>query len=299
MQHRAAARIMRNFDRRGFALVAVIWSLGLIVLLGTAVIVGARYRGGVASVDTSAARAAAAAETSVNIAIAAILTQEPNLKFPLRCNLPGGELAIIAVEEEIGKVDLNAASRGVVERLFVGLTRDKVLGAQIAASLIAVREEKRAPTGSTSAPATSEGGNPGAPAVRFTSITELDRIRGVSPDLFRVALPLVTVRSGRTEPDGRAAPPALAQLLGLDSSAIAQERQVSVGDLTVRADVRTPDGSRYVREVLISIGGEQGRPYVIREWRRGYARSDGSRSDEIPLNDGSARRCLLNGQMPS
>src|SRR5262249_36685259 len=90
-------------DRRaGFALVAVIWTLGLIVLLAAALIVGARYRARLSSDFTSLAQTERAAESAVNLAIATALSTGPasEVKFPLRCQLPGGEWATISIEDE-------------------------------------------------------------------------------------------------------------------------------------------------------------------------------------------------------
>src|ERR1700754_4558975 len=118
----------RRPDQRAFALVAVIWSLGLITLLGTTVGVGAKYRARLATADASTIAAAAAAESSINLAIAELLTPKENVKFPLRCRMPGGDQAFITIEEETGKIDLNTGSQATLERLFEGLSRDKALG---------------------------------------------------------------------------------------------------------------------------------------------------------------------------
>ena len=40
------------------------------------------------------------------------------------------------------------------------------------------------------------------------------------------------------------------------------------GSVTLRADVLTLDGTRFIREALVSLG-EGGRPFLIREWRHG------------------------------
>jgi general secretion pathway protein K len=111
-------------SQSGFALVAVIWTLGLITLLGMAVIVGARYRTKTSSNYASVAAAEMAAESAVNLAIATALAATPDqaVNFPLRCRLPGGERATIMVEEETGKIDLNTASPTAWTRFFTALT---------------------------------------------------------------------------------------------------------------------------------------------------------------------------------
>ena len=128
----------------GFALVAVIWTLGLITLLGMAVIVGARYRTKTSSNYASVTAAEMAAESAVNLAISAALTAAPEqaVNFPLRCRLPGGERATITVEEETGKVDLNTASLAALTRLFTALAGDQSTGTRLAAQIVEFRKPK-------------------------------------------------------------------------------------------------------------------------------------------------------------
>ncbi|MCG2672808.1 type II secretion system protein GspK [Bradyrhizobium sp. GCM10023182] len=256
--------------RRGFALVTVIWGLGLLTLLGTVVIVGARYRAKTAVADGMVASTAAAAESAVNLAISVILDPLPGTSFPRRCRLPEGERIDIAVEEEIGKIDLNAANLPTLERFFVGLTRDKALGSRIAQNIVDFRKP---PQPSNAAGQTRNSG--------FSTIMELDRIDGISPSIFRAAVRFTTVLSGRVEPAPEAATADLRILMNLDPSRPARRRPALPGNVTIRADVSAPDGSRYIREALVTFGAASGQPYAIREWRRGdvvgepATRSDG------------------------
>jgi general secretion pathway protein K len=268
-------------SQSGFALVAVIWTLGLITLLGMAVIVGARYRTKTSSNYASVTAAEMAAESAVNLAIATALaaTPEQAVNFPLRCRLPGGERATITVEEETGKIDLNTASPTALTRFFTALTGDQSRGGRIAAQVIEFRKPKAQGT-----PAT------GPAETRFTSIMQLDQIDGMSPRLFRTALRHVTVRSGRPEPDMEAASPATRRLLNVEPKQAPAKRGLPVGgSMTIRADISAPDGARFIREALVSLEGGNGRPYVIREWRRGDIDSSSARQ-ESP--QGAARACL-------
>jgi len=265
----------------GFALVAVIWTLGLITLLGMAVIVGARYRTKTSSNYASVTAAEMAAESAVNLAIATALaaTPEQAVNFPLRCRLPGGERATITVEEETGKIDLNTASPTALTRFFTALTGDQSRGTQIAAQIIEFRKPKAQGTPSA-----------GPAGTRFTTIMQLDQIDGMSPRLFRTALRHVTVRSGRPEPDMEAASPAMLRLLNVAPKQTTAKRGMPVGgSMTIRADISASDGARFIREALVSLEGGNGRPYVIREWRRGDIDPSSARQ-ESP--QGAARACL-------
>ena len=61
------------------------------------------------------------------------------------------------------------------------------------------------------------------------------------------------------------------------------------GSMTIRADINSPDGTRFIREALVSLEGGNGRPYVIREWRRGDIELSGLRQDQP---QGTMRACL-------
>jgi general secretion pathway protein K len=250
----------------GFALVAVIWTLGLITLLGMAVIVGARYRTKTSSNYASVTAAEVAAESAINLAIATALgaTPQQDVKFPLRCRLPGGEQATITIEEENGKIDLNTATLPALARLFTALTRDQSMGTRIASLIV----EFRKPPGGQAQGPSSPAANPAEP--RFTTVMQLDQVNGISPQLFRTALRHVTVRSGRQEPDLEAASPSLLRLLNVEPKQAASRRGLPAGgSVTVRADIGASDGTRFIREALVSLTTENGRPFAIREWRRG------------------------------
>jgi general secretion pathway protein K len=264
-------RSRTNSNHAGFALVAVIWSLGLIVLLGMAVIVGARYRTKVTSSYASVTAAAAAAESAINLGIAVALTASPsqNVKFPLRCRMPGGERVTVTVEEETGKVDLNTATPAVLARLFAALTRDQSIGTRIAQRILEFRDPGKGQAKDADARSNNNKSDDARKA-RFTTIMQLDQIDGISPLLFRTALRFVTVRSGRPEPEADAASPALRELLNLEQKPAGPTRGLPAnGSVTIRTDVRTPDGARFVREALLSLGAENGWPFLIREWRHG------------------------------
>ncbi|MEH2628607.1 general secretion pathway protein K [Bradyrhizobium sp. AZCC 1719] len=271
----------RKTSQSGFALVAVIWTLGLITLLGMAVIVGARYRTKTSSNYAAVAAAEMAAESAVNLTIATALgaTPDQGVNFPLRCRLPGGERATITVEEETGKIDLNTASPAALTRFFTALTGDQSRGTRIAAHVVEFRNPK-----AQAAPATKPA------EARFTTVMQLDQIDGMSPRLFRTALRHVTVRSGRPEPDMDAASPATLRLLNVQPKQTPRKRGLPAGgSITIRADISAADGTRFIREALVSLESGNGRPFVIREWRRGDIDPSSARQQHP---QGTARACL-------
>lgn len=264
---KSRAALLRRHPAGGFALIVVVWVLGLVLLVGTSIAVGVRYRTRADSSLLDAQRGAVAAESAINLAILLQLsrTGRETTPFPLTCGMPGGEQVTISVSEEAGKVDLNTASPRTLVNLFVALTQNRAIGEQIAAAILSNR----------SSPAATQAGPPtqSKPHI-FQSVMELEAVQGVTSELFHAALPLVTVRSGKPEPDPAAAPQALRDALGLQkiaSGGATAPRAGANGEITVRADVSASPDARFVREALVSLHQEHGRPFSIREWRRGDA----------------------------
>jgi len=293
-------RFRDDSARSGFALVAVIWSLGLISLLGVAVMVGARYRTKTTSSIASVAEAAAAAESAINLAIVEVLDSrtDGNHKYPLQCRMPGGERITVTIEDEAGKVDLNTATPPILARLFTALTLDQPSGELIARRILNFRDPAKDQTNANGGQP-AENKSDAASKGRFATILQLDQIDGISPQLFRSAIRFVTVRSGRPEPDADAASPALRGYLNLEQQAASlMPVPAASHSVTIRADVRA-SGVRFIREALVSLGADNGEPFVIREWRRGNiaSRATGSEprydedmSDDICFQVGKHRR---------
>lgn len=259
--------LTRRRHAKGFTLVMVIWVLGLVLLLGTAVTVGARYR---TRADTSlldTQRAEVTAESAINLALLLHFSQNGQGKtpFPLACRMPGGEQVTISVTEEAGKVDLNASSAQTLLKLFIALTQDRHVAERIATAILSNRPAAAAP---------GQGAQPQGKARVFQSVLELEAVQGITPELFRKALPFVTVRSGKPEPEPAAASESLRETLGLPKGptvAATAPRAQPHGDVTIRADVAASTNSRFIREALVSLRPEHGRVFSIREWRHGDA----------------------------
>ncbi|MGY3560496.1 general secretion pathway protein K [Bradyrhizobium sp. USDA 4463] len=285
--------------RHGFALMTVIWGLGLLTLLGSTVIVGARYRARAALADGSVLTSSAAAESAVNFAIASILSPTSNTSFPKKCRMPGGEQADIVVEEEIGKIDINAAGLPLLERFFAGLAQDRALGSKIARNVVNFRKtlpgRETANQTASASNQTASANNQTAPANAasdvknsgFSTILELDQVDGMSPTLLRTAIRHTTTLSGRTEPLAESMTPALRLIMGLDPGRTERRTPGLPGSFTIRVDIRAIDGSRYLREALVSFGAASAQSYVIREWRRGDIVGGAA-----PSNGGPVQTCI-------
>ena len=125
----------------------------------------------------------------------------------------------IRIQDELGKVDLNAADPPSLQRLFVAAGESQATAVQLAANIL----ESRAPSGVKSR--VEQGADPGAAAGlssgpryrEFETPEQLQMVPGVTPALYRKVAAAITVWSGRPQPAPALAPPlALASLPDMD-----------------------------------------------------------------------------------
>lgn len=290
----------------GFALVLVIWGLGLISLIALTVITAGRYRILAAANLIENAKAEALAEAGVNLLRlelrAAYSSGSPNtLRFatngdPLLCTMPQGALVALAVEDEGGKADLNSAS----PKLMAALLRGFGAGSEEADHVAAAIAEFSRPAANVVLDDVAfrayaaDGRAYGPKKGPFDTVLELDQVIGMRPDLLRAVLPYVTVHSRNPGVDPRVAAPALlAALAGLEPATVAQlvgaARSDRPGEASprgvpsqflspssgrsflVRAEVRMPAGGSFVQEAIVELAADK-MSDELREWRRGHGR---------------------------
>jgi general secretion pathway protein K len=254
----------------GFALVLVIWGIGLIALLFVTYIAAARYRAIEAFSLTERTRAEAMASTGINLAVLDVLAAlaaggDRSARFgadgtPVLCRLGDGSPLAIAVFDESGKVDLNTAEPELLEVLLRSVASPSDASPQqLTKAILAVREK-------AAAAASSEG--PAPPA--FRSIFELDQIQGIGRDALRALVPLVTVHSRSPGVNPRVASADVIKALTPQRSG----REVPsyfVADapgrvFVIASEARTASGASAAREAVVEFSTEPlGR--FIREWR--------------------------------
>ncbi|WP_454632783.1 general secretion pathway protein GspK [Bradyrhizobium cenepequi] len=222
----AAARRPNSARDQGFALLVVIWIVGLISMIALTVITTSHYRVKTAVNAIEAAKAASLAEAGVTLAKLALTKRSslsaartstngplPDLlkgRSPVFCVLPQGSVAAILIEDEGGKIDLNLASKELLSALLVGLGLSEPQANQIASNIaIFGRVSGGGRNNQDSAANVTEGRRFGPKYAPFETALELDQVEGISRELFEAMLPLVTVVSRRPGVDPQFAPPAL------------------------------------------------------------------------------------------
>ncbi|MEA1833480.1 type II secretion system protein GspK [Methylobacterium durans] len=274
----------------GFALVAVIWMIGLIGLMLVTYIAAARYRAIEARAAAQLARAEAGAEGAVAIAILDLLAGLPGgermaARFgpegaPRLCSLEDGTTLAVSVVNESGKVDLNTGAPELVAALLRGAGPETGAAAR---SLLRLREaaargreqQAQADRPAVNGPQAASG-RPEAP-VLFRSVMELARVPGVDRPLFETLLPMVTVHTGSPGLNAQVAATAtLRAVSGARSRAEAERANVpfflaqAPGRVfLIRGEAATRTGARVAREAIVEFTPGPPAGYSIREWREG------------------------------
>lgn len=283
---------MKRGQQSGFALLVVIWGLGVISLLVVSFMTTSRLRLQAANGVAGAARASAIVEGATNLAIMRLLREReqrltpqggiqqlPDITAAAAAPAYDGApnicvfadaVVMVSIEDETGKIDLNASAPDLISGLLVGLGENKARADAVAAAIVAFRS---APAPGGAAPPSS-GGRPFGPKLGlFQSVMELDQIEGVDPALFRRIAPLFTVHARAAALNPRAAPPALfAAMAGMAPEEVNALIDRPFPNSLNRADPRFPSkfsgqiepGAYAIRvEAILANGQAGGRETII------------------------------------
>lgn len=327
--------------QRGIALIAVLWAVALLSLIAVAFLAETRSGGNLTRNLLENAKAEALADAGVYRTVVGLLESDilepmtlgpemadlierrPELERILRPHgksvlrqviqspwpvdgMPrsfpfGGERIWISIQDEGGKIDLNAASDGLLQGLFLSVGLD---GQEAAAMVDAIADfqdenELRRHNGAEDADYRAAGRRYGAKDAPFEMVEELQQVLGMSRSLYAQVAPALTVYSGDYGIDPRTAPrEALLALPGVNIDqvdALLTVRATSTGGLlpalvgiedhlapsersvfSVRAEAHTASGGVFVRQAVVELAPASERPYVILYWAQGrrFARSD-------------------------
>jgi general secretion pathway protein K len=171
-----------------------------------------------------AAEAEAAADAGLQRVLAGLIASPDQQTFafdgtPYSWAFGTSEVRFV-IEDEGGKIDLNAASEELLAALFrvVGVVPKEA--SALAAAIADFRDEDhdRRPTGAEDPDYAREKALQGAKDASFQVIEELLQVKGMTGTLYRAIAPAVTIYSGAEQPEEKVAPPtvvaALAELSG-------------------------------------------------------------------------------------
>jgi len=192
----------------------------------------------------------------------------------------------IAIQDELGRIDLNHADRSLLTGLFQSAGLGVVAASGLVDKLLDWRDagQGRRPSGAKE-PEYRAAGLAHAPRNGpFQSVEELKLVMGMTPELFRRIQTALTVYSGRQFLDPQFAPPeALAALPGANRDAVAsaialrnsQGARAGIIDpgiplrgraFGIRLEIEQAHGV-LTREVVIRLTDQPAQPYWVLSWR--------------------------------
>jgi len=196
----------------GWALVSVLWVLSLLALLAAATQTLTFTSALTEHHAMERARADAILDAGVSLALVGIMEPRRESRWPVDGEVRrisfGGAVLQISVQDEFGKIDLNAADGSLLRQLLVanGLSFDN------AASLVDKILDWRGPSdlkrlhGANDADYAAAGYSYHPRHGPFQTVDELRLVMGMTTELFRKIRPALTVYSKRPAIDTNTAP---------------------------------------------------------------------------------------------
>lgn len=286
---------------RGFALVIVIWGLGLLMIIVAAFTVTMQTHTKSVSNRLANAQAEAYADAGANLAIAKLVrlvAGRDTAAFDalvhagdVVCRFGDAAELTVRVEDAGGKVDLNAASPELLAALFAGLGATSDDARALADAVVDFRDgdDSARPLGAERQAYLDGGRLAGPKNDRFHVVEELEQVLGVGHELFRAATPHLTVDSGRSGIDPETASARLQAAIVRGQSltggaepagAVALDRRFVTPSartaLSVHVTARAGDRAVFARQADVLIEGNQRHRYRITAWKQARG------GDEMP-----------------
>jgi general secretion pathway protein K len=272
----------------------VLWTILLLAVIASSMISTGLGEHRAVHGHTARAQTEALADAGINRAILALLEPRLDRRWPAHGSaypvVFAGTRILVTVEDESGKIDLNAAPEALLAGLFRSVGADTQLAMTLADRIADWRDgdDLRRLNGAETDDYAAGGFAYRPRNAPLHGVEELRLVLGVTPELFRRVRPALTVWSQRGTVDLVTAPETvLLALPGMDrdraAAHIAHRRaaaarapsQASPPDdrigraFTIRAELNVDDTHHVVREAVVRLTGDPARPFWIYAWRAG------------------------------
>jgi general secretion pathway protein K len=285
--------------QRGAALLLVMWLIALLAALVGGFAMAARIEHLQGQVLARGLVAQQAARAGVEYALVRLADPEPRRRWQpdgrdYRWRF-GSAQVLVRVIDEGGKIDLNSAQPPLLSGLFRALGLERQQAERLAGAVVDWRDPDilTQPSGGGEDRDYEAAGLPyGAKDAPFDTQAELQQVLGMTPQLYALAAPHLTVFSGRESPDPAFASAQVLTAMGLDAQAIVAQRQrwdpasgqpppqigggVSLIGATsdtysIWSRARLGDGRQSLLRVVVRSGGTglPGMAYLPLQWEEG------------------------------
>jgi len=297
---------------RGVALIAVLWVVLLLSIIAGSLLLLTRSDLRLSRNLILSARAEALAEGGIDLAVLGLLDQNPETRWvadgrPYRVETQAGILDI-SVQDETGRIDLNAAPPELLAGLFVSVGVEEEQAAVLADRIADWRDEDDAPrpSGAEQSDYDAAGLDVHVGNTKFLTPDEIQRVPGLTSPLYARVAAAVTVYSRRPGVNPASAPrPVLMALPGVDDAtadAILATREEATADgapaaiagasfgaaaallpgesrrfltggvanlFSIQSRATLSEGATYVQEAVIELQPGGNPPWRVHAWRPG------------------------------
>ncbi len=295
--------------QRGLVLVTVLWLLMLLSLIAASFTRTVRTDVNLTRNLIENAKAEALADGGVFQAIAGLFAPVNQGGWRVDDTVyawayGGGEIRV-SVQDEGGKIDLNAGQDALLRILFQSLGLDDRESAALVDAIVDFRDpdDLRRLNGAEDGDYALAGLAHDAKDAPFGAVEELHQVFGMTPALYDRVAPSLTVYSGLRAPHLATAPPAVRDFLSaVTAAAFGQEFSTDttvqegeppppstsllsaepeiiregrttarsrVNVYTAHAEGRTRNGAVFAREAVVRVTGRGEQPYRLHAWRQG------------------------------
>jgi general secretion pathway protein K len=262
----------RALNRRrdaGFALIIVLWTLGLLALIGTQILASGRSDAQMARNLLDNAELEAATNGAIQQAIFRLIDRSDRRWLAdgaEHVTRVGSATIEIRVDDEGGKVNPNIASEALLQALLLRVGANGTTAASLAAAILDWRTSgtQPRPHGAKAAQYLAAGRDYGPPGTDFVGLDELRGILGMTPELLARLEPHMTVFSD-SDPDGTTKDQVVAAALadlGRKPRPTTTVEDAQIVSITARSV--GPTGARFAERVVVGLTvGAGPRPYEM------------------------------------
>lgn len=276
-------------NQRGAALLLVMWLIALLASLIGAFALSARIERLQERVLSRGVVAGEAARAGLEMALVRVDDPDPRRRW-----VPDGRVyhwryagvpVDVSVADEQGKVDINAADAVLLAGLFRALGVEPNQAARIAAAVLDWRDADplTQPQGGAEDPDYAEAGLPyGAKDAPFETVAEIEQVLGMTPAIYALAAPYLTVFTGSGAPDTLSAAAPVLTAMGLDGPALVAAREAARpgasalvagggGTYSIQSVARLREGRTAGIKGVVRTGGNgaPGSAYTTLDWQEG------------------------------
>ncbi len=287
---------------RGIALVVVLWMRTLLAVIAASFTTTTRTETRLARNLVENAKAEALADAAVHRAIVGLLDGDPDARWAADGTLYEFAMddgtARITIQDETGKIDLNAGSQNLMVALLDAADVPLAEADSLSDAIIDYRDsdDQRRPSGAEDDDYRDAGLPWGAKDRPFEAVEELRRVLGMTPELYDRISPYLTVYTGQRgvnaaafragalaaddndaasdEADANADQDAAPEAAPVDMELLAgvtggRRSRRALRIYSVRAEATVDSGALFVREAVVRLTGRAERPWLVHAWRQG------------------------------